>query len=327
MLGDWMGCQQHGMEDGTLFSHKPRCVRKADRNKQQRCGFPKIINNWSCHFCWYIFIIFDTDDTEKKGSPFPGCQVDRFTRVESQGVWGIVEGQVVGAGSKRFLDSMAIDLPSEAEEQVGWDKKITGFLGSWTWQLDFIIWAVFKTPVGWWLYRELYYPIYWGFWTPLMCLQLILLRACLNCMWWVVNDGHQSQPESTFPLNLKFLTVEFQQIAHMSGKVKKWEQEGGVFTVVYMTMEDGWQVSVPALATSRGLFMPVKVHHWYSLVWSKFMSLNFNIRKLTKTPRSVGWLLDDWRSSPSLAGFTGDWNMICCDLDTTGIDIGYPLLN
>ena len=60
----------------------------------------------------------------------PGCQVDRFTRVESQGVWGIVEGQVVGAGSKRFLDSMAIDLPSEAEEQVGWHKKITGFLGS-----------------------------------------------------------------------------------------------------------------------------------------------------------------------------------------------------
>ena len=58
-------------------------------------------------------------------------------------------------------------------------------------------------------------------------------------MWWVVNDGHQSQPESTFPLNLQFLTVEFQQIAHMSGKVKKWEQEGGVFTVVYMTMEDG----------------------------------------------------------------------------------------
>ena len=56
--------------------------------------------------------------------------MDRFTRVESQGVWGIVEGQVVGAGSKRFLDSMAIDLPSEAEEQVGWDKKITGFLGS-----------------------------------------------------------------------------------------------------------------------------------------------------------------------------------------------------
>lgn len=45
-------------------------------------------------------------------------KVDRFTRVESQGVWGIVEGQVVGAGSKRFLDSMAIDLPIEAEEQV-----------------------------------------------------------------------------------------------------------------------------------------------------------------------------------------------------------------
>ena len=25
-----------------------------------------------------------------------------------------------------------------------------------------INWAVFKTPVGWWLVRELYYPIYWG---------------------------------------------------------------------------------------------------------------------------------------------------------------------
>lgn len=45
-------------------------------------------------------------------------KVDRFTRVESQGVWGIIEGEVVGAGSKRFLDSMAIDLPKEAEEQV-----------------------------------------------------------------------------------------------------------------------------------------------------------------------------------------------------------------
>lgn len=44
--------------------------------------------------------------------------MDRFTRVESQGVWGIIEGEVVGAGSKRFLDSMAIDLPKEAEEQV-----------------------------------------------------------------------------------------------------------------------------------------------------------------------------------------------------------------
>ena len=46
------------------------------------------------------------------------AKVDRFTRVESQGVWGIIEGEVVGAGSKRFLDSMAIDLPKEAEEQV-----------------------------------------------------------------------------------------------------------------------------------------------------------------------------------------------------------------
>ena len=49
---------------------------------------------------------------------FDPAKVDRFTRVESQGVWGIIEGEVVGAGSKRFLDSMAIDLPKEAEEQV-----------------------------------------------------------------------------------------------------------------------------------------------------------------------------------------------------------------
>ncbi|CAJ1341578.1 unnamed protein product [Effrenium voratum] len=43
-------------------------------------------------------------------------KVERFTRVESAGVWGIVEGTVVGAGSRRFLESMAIDLPQEAED-------------------------------------------------------------------------------------------------------------------------------------------------------------------------------------------------------------------
>ena len=51
-------------------------------------------------------------------SVFWAPQVDRFSRVESQGVWGVIEGQVIGAGSKRFLDSMAIDLPPEGEEQV-----------------------------------------------------------------------------------------------------------------------------------------------------------------------------------------------------------------
>lgn len=43
-------------------------------------------------------------------------QVDKFTRVESMGVWGLVEGQVVGAGSASFLEAMAIDLPSAAED-------------------------------------------------------------------------------------------------------------------------------------------------------------------------------------------------------------------
>jgi Cd2+/Zn2+-exporting ATPase len=43
-------------------------------------------------------------------------KVNKFTRVESAGVWGIVEGDVVGAGSTTFLDSMSIDLPSEADD-------------------------------------------------------------------------------------------------------------------------------------------------------------------------------------------------------------------
>ena len=45
-------------------------------------------------------------------------KVSNFTRVESMGVWGIVQGQVVGAGSRRFLDSMAIDVPDEAEAKL-----------------------------------------------------------------------------------------------------------------------------------------------------------------------------------------------------------------
>ena len=45
-------------------------------------------------------------------------KVSNFTRVESMGVWGIVEGQVVGAGSRRFLDSMAISITPEAEAKL-----------------------------------------------------------------------------------------------------------------------------------------------------------------------------------------------------------------
>ena len=45
-------------------------------------------------------------------------EVQKFTRVESQGVWGIIEGQVIGAGSLRFLDSMCIDVPQEGLDTV-----------------------------------------------------------------------------------------------------------------------------------------------------------------------------------------------------------------
>lgn len=45
-------------------------------------------------------------------------EVQKFTRVESQGVWGIIEGQVIGAGSLRFLDSMCIDVPQEGQDTV-----------------------------------------------------------------------------------------------------------------------------------------------------------------------------------------------------------------
>ncbi|CAE8629995.1 unnamed protein product [Polarella glacialis] len=43
--------------------------------------------------------------------------VDNFTRVESMGVWGIIGGKVIGAGSAGFLEAMAIDLPEEAVRQ------------------------------------------------------------------------------------------------------------------------------------------------------------------------------------------------------------------
>lgn len=40
----------------------------------------------------------------------------------------------------------------------------------------------------------------------------------------------------------------FAFIAETLGKVKKWEQSGGVFTTVYMTMEDKcWIVESPSL--------------------------------------------------------------------------------
>ena len=53
---------------------------------------------------------------DNKGSDLP--KVSNFTRVESMGVWGVIQGQVVGAGSKRFLDSMAISLPEQAEAKL-----------------------------------------------------------------------------------------------------------------------------------------------------------------------------------------------------------------
>jgi len=42
-------------------------------------------------------------------------RVTKFTRVESAGVYGLIDSQMVGAGSATFLDAMAIDLPDEAE--------------------------------------------------------------------------------------------------------------------------------------------------------------------------------------------------------------------
>ena len=55
-------------------------------------------------------------DFDTNGPDLP--KVSNFTRVESMGVWGIVQGQVVGAGSRRFLDSMAISLPDTAEAKL-----------------------------------------------------------------------------------------------------------------------------------------------------------------------------------------------------------------
>jgi len=43
-------------------------------------------------------------------------KVSKFTRVESAGVYGLIDGQMVGAGSATFLEAMAIDMPDEAVE-------------------------------------------------------------------------------------------------------------------------------------------------------------------------------------------------------------------
>eukprot|EP00933_Yihiella_yeosuensis_P020656 TRINITY_DN16511_c2_g1_i1.p1 TRINITY_DN16511_c2_g1~~TRINITY_DN16511_c2_g1_i1.p1 ORF type:complete len:703 (-),score=151.21 TRINITY_DN16511_c2_g1_i1:607-2715(-) len=44
--------------------------------------------------------------------------VEKFTRVESMGVWGMVDGRIIGAGSASFLEAMAIDLPQEASDVI-----------------------------------------------------------------------------------------------------------------------------------------------------------------------------------------------------------------
>lgn len=99
------------------------------------------------------------------------CQVDRFTRVESQGVWGIIEGEVVGAGSKRFLDSMAIDLPKEAEEQVrSGDARV--FTGSKTLEGSLVKGSVLmKSMMHWqpfrWNIMESGYRLGWN-WAQMM---------------------------------------------------------------------------------------------------------------------------------------------------------------
>ena len=100
------------------------------------------------------------------------CKVDRFTRVESQGVWGIIEGEVVGAGSKRFLDSMAIDLPKEAEEQVR-SRGCEVLNGSKTFEGSLVKASVLmKSMMHWqpctWNIMESGYRLGWN-WGQMMC--------------------------------------------------------------------------------------------------------------------------------------------------------------
>mmetsp|Transcript_63573 Transcript_63573/g.196881 ORF Transcript_63573/g.196881 Transcript_63573/m.196881 type:complete len:705 (+) Transcript_63573:419-2533(+) len=55
-------------------------------------------------------------------------RVTNFTRVESKGVWGIVDGIVVGAGSAKFLEAMCVDLPKEAAAaRKAWEKDAEAF--------------------------------------------------------------------------------------------------------------------------------------------------------------------------------------------------------
>lgn len=62
----------------------------------------------------------------REGMALPN--VNNFTRVESMGVWGIVENEVIGAGSLAFLDAMSIDLPTEAEDiRTGWEASGSAF--------------------------------------------------------------------------------------------------------------------------------------------------------------------------------------------------------
>eukprot|EP00931_Biecheleriopsis_adriatica_P026884 TRINITY_DN16277_c1_g1_i1.p1 TRINITY_DN16277_c1_g1~~TRINITY_DN16277_c1_g1_i1.p1 ORF type:complete len:744 (-),score=164.01 TRINITY_DN16277_c1_g1_i1:186-2417(-) len=62
------------------------------------------------------------------GGPKALPAVKNFTRVESLGVWGIIEGRIIGAGSASFMDSMAVDLPEEAEQLLKeWEGKAGAF--------------------------------------------------------------------------------------------------------------------------------------------------------------------------------------------------------
>mmetsp|Transcript_84 Transcript_84/g.183 ORF Transcript_84/g.183 Transcript_84/m.183 type:complete len:731 (-) Transcript_84:59-2251(-) len=54
--------------------------------------------------------------------------VMKFERVESKGVWGVIDGVVVGAGSAKFLEAMSVDLPREAERVCkAWEEEGRAF--------------------------------------------------------------------------------------------------------------------------------------------------------------------------------------------------------
>lgn len=52
-------------------------------------------------------------EAASKGAVLP--EVLQFKRVDGMGVWGVVEGQVVGAGNAEFVDHMCIDMPDDAD--------------------------------------------------------------------------------------------------------------------------------------------------------------------------------------------------------------------